>query len=197
MHVASQRTLTEKQLVQKLHKILGEADIIVAHNGDEFDAKKARAKFVEFGLPALPPSQQIDTKKIAKRHFRFSSNSLNNLGELLGVGKKMPTGGFDLWLDCMAGKIAAWKKMEAYNKQDVLLLERVYLKLRPWVQNHPNVAAGDKPSACPKCGTDRPLHFRGYRRMAAGSYRRYQCRDCGAWSRSRTVEKGSTKADIV
>ncbi len=33
---------------------------------------------------------------------------------------------------------AAWKVMEKYNKQDVLLLEKVYDRLLPWIKSHPN-----------------------------------------------------------
>jgi hypothetical protein len=189
-HCFSRRTVkSEKKLVKKLHEVMAGADILVAHNGNKFDIKKANAKFIQFELEPPTPSFSVDTRAVAKAHFKFSSNKLDDLGHLLGVGRKMKTGGFDLWEDCMAGKRAAWLKMEKYNVQDVLLLERVYLKLRPWIANHPNIGQlVGKPESCPKCGSERPMRFRGYRHTPSGRAKRFQCRDCGGWVRQKTVE---------
>jgi hypothetical protein len=175
---------TERALVKKLHKLMGQADIVIAHNGNQFDNKKAHAKFIEYGLPPPAPYAQVDTCQVARRYFQFTSNKLDDLGALLKVGRKLKTGGFDLWLGCMAGDKKSWLKMESYNKKDVELLERVYLKLRPWIKNHPDVA--DRPDGCPKCGGVR-LKSHGIRRMATRSYRRFYCKDCGGWSRGTTT----------
>ena len=70
--------------------------------------------------------------------------------------------------------------------QDVILLEEVYLKLRPWMNNHPNLGVFDvepEPS-CPKCGST-DLHWRGYATTQAGKFHRFQCQGCGGWGRSR------------
>lgn len=187
VHCKSQNNLSEKQLVSELHSLLERADVVVAHNGDEFDIKKAKAKFLEFGFPPPKPFLSIDTKKEAKRYFKFNSNSLDDLGNLLGVGRKMQTGGFDLWLNCMKGDKKAFAKMEKYNKQDVLLLERVYNKLKPWMKSHPNVAIG-KPDACPKCAG--VLQSRGYLATGAGILKqRFQCKECKGWCSSVKSEK--------
>jgi hypothetical protein len=172
---------SEKKLVGKLRDVLDEADIVIAHNGDAFDIKKSKAKFIQFGFS--PPSlfRTVDTKKIAKSQFSFNSNSLNDLGETLGLGKKVDTGGFDLWLRCMANEPAAWAKMAKYNKQDVALLEKVYLKFRSWMPNHPSVAllAGNK-KGCPTCGSSN-VQARGFGVNAKSTYQKYQCMDCGHW----------------
>ena len=188
--VHSQRTFTQKQLVNKLWHIIDKADITIAHNGDEFDTKKAAAKFIEFGLNPPSKVQQIDTCKLAKGSFKFNSNKLDDLGSLLGVGRKIHTGGFDLWLGCMAGKVKSWELMEKYNKQDVALLERVYLKLRPWTKNHPNLSnLSNRPSSCPRCGSTR-LRSRGILSNSTTRYRSWNCWSCGGWCRSRLAEKG-------
>jgi DNA polymerase elongation subunit (family B) len=185
---------TDKSLVREMKRVLESADILIAHNGDEFDFKKANAKFIEHGLGPLSDKKKIDTKKVAKKYFKFNSNSLDNLGNLLGVGRKEKTGGFDLWLDCMAGKKAAFQKMASYNKQDVLLLERVYLKMRPWMEQHPNVNTSEV-RACPKCGGTR-LKSHGIRRTKVGQYRRYACLKCGGYCQARIAEKRN-KPEIV
>jgi len=184
---------TDKSLTQFLHGLLDEADVVIAHNGDEFDNKKSNAKFIEHGLGPVSTYQKIDTKKIAKKYFKFNSNSLDDLGNLLEVGRKEKTGGFDLWLDCMAGDQKAWKQMADYNKQDVVLLKKVYLKLRPFAENHPNIALlREVPNGCPKCGHLK-LEFKGYRYTSTSKYRRYVCKNCGAYCRGKTSEKFKTE----
>lgn len=181
VEVLSQKTYSEGALVKALHSLLRSADIIVAHNGDEFDIKKAKAKFVEFGLAPIPRKPSVDTKKVAQSNFKLNSNSLNDIGKLLKIGQKAETGGFGLWLDCMAGKKKAWKKMEEYNKQDVILLEKVYDKLSPWMHNHPSVALlnGDK-EGCPTCGSSNVVK-RGLRANHAGLRQQMYCIKCRGW----------------
>lgn len=176
----SRRTLSEKQLVLKLRSVLDKADIVVAHNGDSFDLRKARAKFVQFGLKPPALNKSVDTKKIAKSQFSFNSNSLNDLGETLGLGKKMETGGFSLWEGCMDNDPKSWALMEAYNKQDVILLEKVYLKLRAWAPSHPSMSALSDRPGCHKCGS-RNVHSRGIQLATKKKYKRFQCQDCGGW----------------
>lgn len=182
---------TDKSLVEALWHILDEADIVIAHNGDAFDQKKSNARFLECGLPPPSPYVTIDTKKVAKKYFMFNSNSLNDLGRNLEVGTKFKHQGFDLWLGCMAGKRAAWAIMKKYNKQDVVLLEKVYLKLRPWINGHPNVNADyEKVAYCPKCGGD-SLKSCGITRTKTTSYRLYRCNDCKGYCKSRKSQKDS------
>lgn len=181
----------DSELVKKLHELFDEADIVIAHNGDRFDQKKSQARFLLNDLPPPSPYLQIDTLKVAKKYFKLTSNRLNDLGDYLKVGKKVETGGFDLWLKCMAGDTKAWKLMKKYNKQDVDLLELVYLKLRPWMTNHPNMANIEgRPESCPICGKEGFMWAQGVRYTKTGQYRRFQCKDCGAYSSMRNQEKG-------
>ena len=52
----------DEELLKDLWKILNEADIIIAHNGDEFDIKKINARFVFHGLTPPAPYKTIDTQ---------------------------------------------------------------------------------------------------------------------------------------
>lgn len=187
---------SDKQLVKSLWNVLNEAEIVIAHNGDEFDNKKAHAKFLEHGLVPPTPYQSIDTVKVARRYFKLNSNKLNDLGVTLKVGRKVPHTGFDLWLGCMKNDAKAWATMEKYNKQDVRLLERVYEKLRPWIANHPNVTfINGKTDGCPKCGNEQ-LQSLGYRVTRAARIRRYRCLGCGGVCQQRVAEVG-VKPKIV
>ena len=66
----------DKELVKKLWELFNEADIIIAHNGDEFDIKKSNARFIYHGFTPNPHYKTIDTKKIAKKYFSFNENNL-------------------------------------------------------------------------------------------------------------------------
>jgi uncharacterized protein YprB with RNaseH-like and TPR domain len=141
-----------KRMVKALWALLDRADIVVAHNGDNFDIRKTNAAFLQCGLPPPSPYKTVDTKKVAKRYFFLNSNKLDDLGKLLKLGEKQHTS-FDLWLGCMANDPKAWKTMLDYNIQDVILLEKIYLELRPWITNHPSLTAITGVEACPKCGS--------------------------------------------
>jgi hypothetical protein len=167
-------------LILKLHALMSEADIVVGHNVVEFDDKMANAEFIAHGLKPPSPHRTIDTLKIARDKFRFNSNKLGDLGKKLGLGAKVHTGGFELWAGCLRGDVKAWAKMMAYNIGDVALLERVYLKLRPWITSGPSIAVLKGTPGCPRCGS-KNLIFRG-RRLVGGSIKRgFSCKDCGAW----------------
>jgi hypothetical protein len=175
----------DRELVKKLWKLFDEADIIIAHNGDKFDIKKSYAKFIEHGLTPPSPYKTVDTLKVARRYFKFDSNRLDSLGEYLHLG------GFDLWDRCMDGDISAWSLMERYNKKDVELLEKVYLKLRPYMQGHPNynIFSGTNHS-CPICGSLK-IQRRGYSYSRTTKYQRWQCLSCFSWHQS-TLNPNST-----
>lgn len=174
---------SEKALVREMWKIHNEADIVIAHNGDAFDQKKLKAKYVQHGFNPPQPAKTIDTLKIARANFAFNSNKLDDLGNILGLGRKEQTGGFQLWLDCMSGIKKAWAKMAKYNKQDVVLLERVYMKLRSWMPNHPNLnlyKEEDDRGACPVCQSTK-VQAQGIRVAVKTRKQRFQCQACGHW----------------
>jgi hypothetical protein len=165
---------TEKQLLTKLYKLLDAAEIVVAHNGDSFDIKKINARFITHKFTPPRPYRTVDTKKVAKSVAAFDSNSLNNLGIDLSEGEKIKHRGFDMWEGCMAGNRRDWDDMKRYNKKDVDLLARIYLRLRPWMKTHPLEF-----EAC-RCGST-SAQKRGTLRTKTTKHQRLQCRDCGAW----------------
>ena len=168
------------KLVEKLHELFNEASVIIAHNGDKFDIKKANVRFIFHGLEPPHAYKTIDTLKLARKHFHFDSNKLDYLGQYLKVGRKLPHTGKHLWLGCMEGDPKSWDLMKRYNKQDILLLEKVYLKLRGWGKGQPymNLILGQI-HACPQCGSEH-LHKHGLEYDGLTIYQRYRCLNCGA-----------------
>lgn len=178
--------LDDEKLVRQVWDVLDTADIVIAHHGDAFDLKKLNARFIFYGLNAPSHYDTIDTLKVAKKFFAFDGNSLNALGEYLNEGKKIENGGFGLWVRCMAGDKKAWQTMKDYNAQDVILLEKVYLRLRPFMSNHPNLnlVVGDPSKDGQVCGSCLSTNTirRGFSVLKTGRKQRYQCQDCGSWS---------------
>ena len=64
----------DKKLLKRLHELLEQADIVVAHNGDKFDIPKINARFILNGFQPPSPYKSVDTVKVAKKTFNFTSN---------------------------------------------------------------------------------------------------------------------------
>ena len=142
----------DKRILESIWKMLDEADIVVAHNGDRFDIRKLNARFILNGMSPPSPYKSIDTLKIARKEFAFSSNKQDFLTKTFGVSEKLKTE-FQLWIDCMDGNKERLAEMLKYNERDVIGLEQVYLKLRPYIKNHPNLGVLMDDNVCPSCGS--------------------------------------------
>jgi hypothetical protein len=176
-------------VIETLHKVLSEADAVIAHNGDRFDLRKFNARAVQHGLDPIPPVVQIDTLKIARKHFCFNYNKLDYLGHYLGVGQKVNVNN-QLWLDCLVGKPKAIREMVRYNKGDITLLEDVFRILAPYADAKLNFNHffGDG-HLCPTCGSDN-LQRRGWLLTRASKKQRFHCQSCGSWSSAPESNKG-------
>lgn len=175
---------SDKRICRELWKLINKADIVIAHNGDKFDIKKMNARFLLHGFNPPSPYQSIDTLKIARKYFKFDSNKLDDLARQLKLGRKVKHRGFELWLRCIKGDPVAWKTMLRYNKQDVILLEKVYLKMRGWIEHHPHMTFNNPD--CPNCGTPR-MQKRGFFATKKRRYQRFNCQNCGAWSKGKVL----------
>lgn len=198
------RTEDDTGIVMVMLRLLDEADIIVGHNVDYFDLATINARAVVLGLKPPSPYKIIDTYKVAKKQFKFESNSLEYLSEVLPIKhkklqhKNYP--GFDLWLSCIAQDPKAWKEMRLYNINDTLAVRDIYEIFRPWIKNHPNfgVYSDDLRPVCSKCGSHH-IHFRGYGpgNSNVSQYRKFVCLDCGGWSRTRFSEKSKEAKKVL
>jgi len=172
----------DKKLLEKMWKLLDEADIVIGQNSKSFDVKKLNARFIINGM--LPPSsfKQIDTLQIAKKVFAFTSNKLEYMSNALNLAqkkrkvKKFP--GFDLWAECLKGNLEAWDEMKKYNIQDVLALEELYKKLQAWDKSiNFSLYSRDNVQKC-NCGSTN-FQKNGYFYGEAGKFQRYRCGNCG------------------
>jgi DNA-directed RNA polymerase subunit RPC12/RpoP len=185
-------------IVQPLWELLNEADIVIAHNGDRFDIPKMNSRFIFHGM--MPPSsyKQIDTKKVAKNIFGESSNKLEALARKFGYEGKFDTD-FQLWKDCLEGSSEALLRMSIYNDQDVRVLEKVYLKLRPYIKGHPNLDLyiDSEKATCPHCGSHNIKILEGkFFYTQAAKYQLYRCEDCKTVFRSKKAVEFKHKKTV-
>jgi hypothetical protein len=180
----------DSKILKGIWKLLDEADVIVTQNGKKFDIKKLNARFIINGMQPPSSYKHIDTKQIASKNFAFTSNKLEYMAQKLGLkqqkSKHKKFSGFELWRQCLANNFDAWKEMEHYNKQDVLTLEELYLKLRGWDNQgvNFNVYVDDVNPCCGTCGNTK-LMKKGYQVSKTGRFQRYICRECGSQFRGR------------
>lgn len=180
-------------LLTELWTLLNSADVIIGHNLDKFDIKKINARFILNGFTPPSPYLTIDTLKMAKKTFNFTSNKLEYLTDKLCEDKKLKHGkfpGYSLWKECLLGNEEAWEEMMDYNIMDVISLEELYNVLKPWYPNHPVIYTPEEDQhTCPKCGGTH-LQKRGtYSTKAGIKYQRFQCQDCFGWSKARFQDK--------
>lgn len=189
-HFASVHHHGRKKMLEDLHALMDEADVIVGWNSKAFDHKHINREFLENGLAPPSPTRDLDLMLACRAKFKFPSYKLDYVAQRLGVGGKVHHTGFQLWLDCMAGKDSAWKLMKKYQIQDVELLVDLYEKLKPWIDAHPNRGVYEDVTTCYVCGND-DLRPRGFSFTNAGKYQRFVCGKCSKWQRGKTIQ-GST-----
>jgi hypothetical protein len=176
------------RIVCALYDAFEEADVVVAHNAVRFDVPLFKTRLISHSMPPPKTVKVLDTLQIAKG-LRFNSNKLDSLGNYLNVGRKAETTGISLWIRCMQGDEQALENMVTYNEQDVVLLERVYMKLRAFDTRPPNAGHyhEDDLHRCPVCGSAE-IHPTGNSVFTPVSeFMEVICNDCGHRSRTRNV----------
>lgn len=181
----------DSRIMKGIWQLLDDADVVVAQNGKSFDLKRINSRLIQLDYGPYSPVRVVDTLLVAKSTFGFTSNKLAWMSKYLTSTKKQEHRafpGFELWKECLNDNPKAWKVMREYNIADVLATEELYLRLRPWISNHPNLSVyvDDEDPICPKCEAEDSFQHRGFSFTNAGKYHRYLCTDCGGWSRGKT-----------
>lgn len=169
-------------VMKKIREVLEDVDIAIGHNIKKFDIKKINARLIFHGLTPLPSGLiMLDTLTEVRKVASFLSNRLDYLGKhLTGGGKQETSRG--LWLRVLKGDKDAVKEMVTYCKRDVQVLEDVYLRLRPYMKNHPVVEPEFRQETCHKCGSDQ-LSKKMTRHTATGvKKQQVQCKICHGYT---------------
>ncbi len=168
------------RIVKELYDLLNRTDIVVAHNGKAFDVKVINTRLVYHGFNPPAPYKVIDTLLLARRAFKFPSNKLDSLCRYMGLPAKSEHEGFNMWKGYLHGDQECMEKMLMYNINDTIILEQLYMKLRAWDTQHPNLNVYDRNfDVCPCCGSESfvLLDKKSYTNMSA--FTTLRCQDCG------------------
>lgn len=168
-----------ESMLQSIADLITEADMIIGKNSERFDVPWLMTEFLKHGIKMPPPTTHLDLEKTARKNFRFLSNKLEFIVEYLGVGKKMDTGGFELWEKVMSGNEAARKKMLRYCARDVKITGKLYRKMRGFIPNHPHMGFTPK-KQCGACGSSH-VHVSKWRRTKAMRIQQLHCQSCGSY----------------
>ncbi len=178
----------DRALCHIIYNTLCDADEIVTHNGKSFDLKVLNTRLLYYGHPPLPKIHHVDTKITAKK-LSFYSNSLANVAKYVEVEDKMTFNNkWKMWYDMAFHQETQQDRdiMSEYCKQDVEVLEQIYLELQPYHGNssiNRNHWVDAKNPVCPSCGS-KNLGKNGIRRTQTTVFQRYLCGDCGTTSRT-------------
>lgn len=181
----------DRRIVEEIWHLLDKATHVIAYNGVKFDVPKLNAKFFEHKLGLPSPFKVIDPYVTVKRMFNLTYNSLDYVCKLIGLEGKLENEK-GLWQKVLRGDYEALLNMSTYNDKDVLILEALYLEMRPYIRSHPNIGLHivDDVCGCPTCGSENIQFGVGTDYFTqVNRFRTFQCDDCGSWGRERKAIK--------
>lgn len=189
VHAFSEYHQSRTEMLTAMHQLLDEADLVLGWNSRNFDVKWINSEFMVEKMPPPSPYKQLDLMQETKRNARFLSNKLDYIADRLLDDNKIEYNMAKMWIKVNdpntseADRKKEWDAMMRYAKKDTILLEPLFIELRPWLKlPHPVEEGEDK---CRNCGSY-DLEKRGTALTLNGHYQRYRCRDCGSWCRGTT-----------
>lgn len=171
----------QDNMVQKAWDLLNEANVVIHFYGSRFDIPHLNREFLLQGLAPPKPYKQIDLKMAVSKSFKFTSNKLQFVSEVLGLEGKIEHEGFGLWDKVMNNDENAQERMRIYNERDVTLLVEVYEILLPWIANHTHRHLYQG-TGCPTCGAEDFVDA-GLAYTKLSVFKQYQCVSCKAYFR--------------
>lgn len=184
----------DANLLPAVHDLLtNKADIIITYYGKEYDRKFLNTRMLMVGLTPLPPlkTEHIDLYFTAKGNLKLHSHRLQSVSEALGCPMSKTPVRADTWRRAMRGDAKAMAYVIHHCKLDVDILEWCYMKLRPFIRQHPPRNANR--NTCRVCDAS-AWQSKGLRYRYGQIDRRLQCQQCGAWMYENVATKKPVKA---
>lgn len=199
MYAFSEYHQSRDEMLQEMHRLLDEADVVIGYNSKNFDIKWINSEFAVEGMKPPSPYKQIDIMQEAKRNFRFISRKLDYLADRILDDKKIDYSMAKMWVtvdnpatDDKTRK-REWDAMMKYAKKDTALLEPLLEELLPWIKMPHPVRSQPGVTSCIACGGE-DLRPRGKALTLSGSYERLRCESCGKWQRGKVrTDHGATR----
>lgn len=181
-------------ILESLSHLINEATHVCGHNLARFDLPTLRVRMIQSGVAPIPELPVIDTLRIAKRLFKFTSNKLGDLAKYLGCDtnkdehSKFP--GISLFTQAMEGNQEAFECMEHYCKTDSVVTEKILEKLMPWEPNI-NFQSNHYKTVC-SCGNEK-FYKNGFKYTRNGRFQIHRCSNC---SKCYTGKENEISKDI-
>lgn len=177
----------DRRIAQEIWNLIDQAHTVITHNGKRFDIKKINARFWKHKLPKPSSYRVIDTLVTARQVFGLTYNTMDFIAEFVERDRKLETS-MSLWIQADHGDPKALEEMLEYNDQDVRTQEQIYMEMRPWIPNHPNLTLYTNRKGCPICME------KGYKQIGLHytnkkKYPEYRCPHCGGvWHGSKAIK---------
>ena len=169
----------DRDMIAKFVDIMNEATEIVTHNGKRFDTPWIRTRAIYHNIDMRHTYNEIDTYKLCKKYLNLPSNSLKEACRYFGLPAKRDPGGIETWKNIVFNKDKkALDNLLYYGDGDVLSLQSLYEKLRPYVKHNMNYATHDGLGKylCPECGKE-AQHKMKYTTAHGTVYHYMRCSD--------------------
>lgn len=201
LHAFSEYHQSREEMLDEMHRLLDQADVVIGYNSKNFDTKWINSEFAVEGMKPPSPYKQIDLMQEAKRNFRFLSRKLDYLTDRILGDNKIEYSMSKMWVIVdnpetdEATRKREWNAMMKYAKKDTLLLEPLFEELLPWIKMPHPARSNTYKACCIACGSER-LQTRGRALTLSGSYTRMWCPDCGKWQRGKDREDHGKTREI-
>jgi uncharacterized protein YprB with RNaseH-like and TPR domain len=173
----------DRWVIEETARALSEADVVCGWYSSKFDWPFLQSQMVYHQLPPMPPVPHVDLWRTARYKMKLTSNRLANVSEFLGIEEKTPLKKLT-WRYAGCGDPPSIRYVVKHCRQDVVVLEEAYLRMRPLITTHPNLnVIEDVAEGCPICGSIGKMQSRGYQIARVGRSQRFQCQECGGWSK--------------
>jgi uncharacterized protein YprB with RNaseH-like and TPR domain/predicted RNA-binding Zn-ribbon protein involved in translation (DUF1610 family) len=176
-------------VLQDMFDVISEADVLVGHYSKRFDHTFIQSRCLYHRLPVIPRPAHVDTWHIARYQLALQRNSMKNIAKFLKCDDQKDS--LDKWV---------WRRVNTYDEecidmiaeyciQDVKTQYAMTQVLLPLANHIPNmnILVDQVKYKCPGCGGGN-IQKRGFHCTKVNKYQRFQCQDCGKWTRGRKTE---------
>lgn len=124
---------SDRKIVGQLLEELNQYDILVTFNGAFFDFAWMNSKAIEYGFGRLHADiKHIDLFFTCRRHLKIHNKSLDSVCSYLGIEGKTHLVG-KRWRRAMVGIRADLGYVREHNRQDVIILERLFDRVKSYI----------------------------------------------------------------
>ena len=121
--------LTDEYILDKIYDVMSEADVLVTWYGSGHGYPFTVSRLAKHGKYLDTDIRHVDLQKVATKKLRLSSNRLNNVAKFFGLEQKTQIAK-KIWADTWQGNYDSLLEMAEYCKQDVVVLEQIYHKMK-------------------------------------------------------------------